>query len=604
MKKLKNISIKSLSVFLSVALILLSFPLSVFALDVENQLNENDGQMSDGVYEVVERREESVKHFRLSDGSYIAVQYDTAVHTLDENGEWQDIDNSLLKSGNEFATQNARVKFAKNTNASKTVAVKQGNYQFSFGLIDANKQKAAVVTNPEEPEYHSSVTKFEQLSTLTKLISRVRYEDAYSDTDMEYVLVGNHIKENIIVKSQREEGYVYSFELKTNRLSAILNEDGSISLNDSATGVAVFTIPAPFMYDADGNVSDAVHFTLTQNQNQKYIVTVVADADWIDAEERAFPVTIDPTIQYGKDKVSAVHVYSVSPNLNYSEADRLSVSKTSTGSMIAFSKLEAEIVLPDDAILTEATVHFERRSAAETTGAAVAVSQVTSSWNAETVTYATKPAYSSTILDYCLTSTASTEYSWDITALMKQWIDTPSSNYGLAFWITDDSPSPSQIAFYITNNANDAQKPYYQIKYRDTKGIEEYYDYFTSTADGAGIGYVQAFSGNLVFLHDSVSTTDSLLPYTLGLTYNNIFSGQNVSASNALMAEGFTSLVGYGFKLSTDETLIYRNLNGGGSDNYYYIWSDSDGTEHYFRWYDYQPPGESSVTRYFCDEDG
>ena len=47
------------------------------------------------LYEIPEERETSVKHFRLSNGSYLAAQYDYPVHYQDENGQWQDYDNSL-----------------------------------------------------------------------------------------------------------------------------------------------------------------------------------------------------------------------------------------------------------------------------------------------------------------------------------------------------------------------------------------------------------------------------------------------------------------------------------------------------------------------------
>ena len=44
-------------------------------------------------------REENVKHFRMSDGSYIAAQYNMPVHFKEsEEDEWQDIDSTLLET--------------------------------------------------------------------------------------------------------------------------------------------------------------------------------------------------------------------------------------------------------------------------------------------------------------------------------------------------------------------------------------------------------------------------------------------------------------------------------------------------------------------------
>lgn len=47
--------------------------------------------------ELDDQRDEYEKHFRLSDGSNMAVSYPIPVH-YEENGEWEDIDNTLQLS--------------------------------------------------------------------------------------------------------------------------------------------------------------------------------------------------------------------------------------------------------------------------------------------------------------------------------------------------------------------------------------------------------------------------------------------------------------------------------------------------------------------------
>ena len=71
------------------------------ASDTVDELDSSESETSvdKAVFEVVERREETVKHFRDADGSYVAAQYNYPVHELDDNGEWQDIDNTLAESG-------------------------------------------------------------------------------------------------------------------------------------------------------------------------------------------------------------------------------------------------------------------------------------------------------------------------------------------------------------------------------------------------------------------------------------------------------------------------------------------------------------------------
>ena len=60
--------------------------------------------------------------------------------------------------------------------------------------------------------------------------------------------------------------------------------------------------------------------------------------------------------------------------------------------------------------------------------------QITSSW-AESVTYSTKPTFSSTIeSSVTLSGTADAWYEWDVTNLVQQWIDGSIPNYGVAIF--------------------------------------------------------------------------------------------------------------------------------------------------------------------------
>ena len=72
-------------------------------------------------------------------------------------------------------------------------------------------------------------------------------------------------------------------------------EDGSIELQD-ADGEAIYLIPAPDMTDAAEGFSSAVSYDLEKTADGIWRLTITADAKWINAEERVFPVAIDPTV--------------------------------------------------------------------------------------------------------------------------------------------------------------------------------------------------------------------------------------------------------------------------------------------------------------------
>ena len=114
---------KVLSVVLAQVLILTYLPISVSAEDEidsdENEITEYteeyepeeiaDDQEIYVLGEVEENREESVKHFRMSDGSFTAAQFSEPVHFQDENGEWHNLDNTLSEYNDRYISINGDV---------------------------------------------------------------------------------------------------------------------------------------------------------------------------------------------------------------------------------------------------------------------------------------------------------------------------------------------------------------------------------------------------------------------------------------------------------------------------------------------------------------
>lgn len=88
--------------------------------------------------------------------------------------------------------------------------------------------------------------------------------------------------------------YVYTFLLTLDGLTPTLQEDGSILLQNG-DGETEYTIPAPYMMDAAGEYSDSVSYSLRED-DAGWLLTVTADAAWLDDADRAYPVTVDPTI--------------------------------------------------------------------------------------------------------------------------------------------------------------------------------------------------------------------------------------------------------------------------------------------------------------------
>ena len=247
-----------LSLIMTVLILIMSLPTYAFAsFDdeankeiVTEETNEAYFPKSEVVVleEDISLRDENIKHFKLSDGTTKAVSYATPVHYKDAEGNWIDIDNALSLNGSEYTANNkSEIKFANKSGSNGLVSIKDGEYKIDFTPLNTNKVSVEI-ENPQE----NNSRKFDDVKNLTNLISKATYKNIYDGIDLEYILIGNNIKENIIV-NQKQDSYSYSFEIKLNKLRAELVEN-SIILSDYDTDKQIYEIPAPYMLDANGGI--------------------------------------------------------------------------------------------------------------------------------------------------------------------------------------------------------------------------------------------------------------------------------------------------------------------------------------------------------------
>ncbi|MDE7306395.1 MAG: hypothetical protein K2N33_03305, partial [Clostridia bacterium] len=119
-------------------------------------------------------------------------------------------------------------------------------------------------------------------------------------TEIQYKVLSDRIKENIVV-NDKQDSYEYLFLMDIGGLS-VEEENGSILLNDIDNGETQFIIPSPYMYDAKQVRSNAVTYEVEADDGQ-LIIKVIADAAFINAADRAFPVIIDPQIVFNQAEI-------------------------------------------------------------------------------------------------------------------------------------------------------------------------------------------------------------------------------------------------------------------------------------------------------------
>ena len=598
----RNIWLRVLSMILTLALLISCVPNQVYAMAGEAlaelleqeevaETIETPNETKRGVYEVTERREANVKHFALEDGTYTAVMYGSAVHTQDAAGNWQDIDNRLAASGSEFATSNARIKFAKKITGNETLfALHDGNRKITMSLNNAIKKTTGAVTN-HTTEFDSEATQLQKLMTLDNLSSEIFYADILDGVDLQYVVESLNVKENIIVK-ERKDSYQYTFTIALNNLEAEMAEDGSVRIYDPGTKETVYNIPAGFMYDANGEYSTAVVYTLTTGGNGKYSLTVTADTAWINADARQFPVVIDPTISAGGS--TSYEFTSIHSSMSYECGNTLSFLAAGTRGT-AYWKINSLPTLAEGYYITNATLTATRFDVSAYPNSSYTLElgayKVISEWDANTFCYnqystGTAGQYEVYAIDAQSGENANKQYVWNITDVVKDWYNTPSSNLGVAIRCT--SQSSDDWLYRFTCGA--VGQPLC-ITYKPINGVEDYWSYTTQSARLAGNGYINNATGKLNFSIGTLTATDSLFAYAPTLIWDQDYA-------NSYVENDLEGRLGYGFRISMYETIATKTyVNSDNEEIVYYTWTDWDGTMHDFY------PSDTEDGVYF-DDDG
>ncbi len=344
------------------------------------------------VREVISEREENVKHFDLGYGTYQAVMYGRAVHRKSENGEWVDIDNNLYadRASGLYATKDQRISFAEKYSPDQPLfTLFENGYLISMSLVSSSalgtsggkESSPAKVENAPEQERGEEWSSIEEAMEINNTAS-ITYPNVAENIDLQYLLSGNDVKENIIVRSP-SEGYSYSFELNTQGLVAVKNKNGSISLLDAETKKIAYVFPAPYMYDANGDVSHSVEYMLTAKSKNTYILNVVADAKWMNDGERAYPIVIDPTVR--EDGYYDTYINENYPEDNYGLSDELWVATD----CITFIKTNALPSLPTGSQFysAELSVYYYYYSNVTSGLSYITASQVASDWEEADLTW-------------------------------------------------------------------------------------------------------------------------------------------------------------------------------------------------------------------------
>ena len=497
---------------------------------------ENEKENSEIICEVPEKRDEFSKTYKRADGSFTTVLSKSPIHKL-KDGEWEEIDNSLKSDGEIISNADGAfdVEFPETINENEKITISAGEESISFSVNDVENASA----NIEAPEKTEDDIINQDLE---KTVSQITYENVDDNTDIQYIVSSGSVKENIIVSDKESLKEAYSFEIQKGELSAILdNENNLIFKNDK--NETVFTIPAPVMTDARNGVSYDIQVQVKNADKAVLTLTYTPSKEWLESDDRVYPVIIDPVIALPDFDETVVEDTSIrndatdptSKTTNYSDATEGVITESDELHSEVLVKLNMDVFsFASNPNITVTDVNYY--SAGYVKGGNIVVKAIEGAWDSEEITYedvypgdnsSPQITYNNEIIDY-YTGIPKNENEiseivyLNITDLFNKWLSGECANNGFAIVAGDESVGGAMFLAggYSSNQFTETFNSYCSINYADTTGLNDNYEYLTQEIGRAGATGVNIFSRGLSLSRNDLSLDGLRSPAHITFNYN------------------------------------------------------------------------------------
>ena len=570
--------------------------------------------------EDVTKRTACMKVFEHADHSFTAAIYGTPVHYM-KDGRWEEIDNRLeaaedeppsdedeIESEESIAMQSAdsgdaetgvkvhaldpaadgesagedtgsgdvaniagsfRVRLSNKVKKKNMVRLGEGETKLTWGFVDARSVKRQILKSADDAmNAHAGNTDPTAAYEVPHLESRVRYPEAFEGVDIRYTIGPDRLKEDLVLK---HAGAVKSFTWRYAPGELRARQDGADVVFEDAEGMEAYRLSAPYMEDAAGSISRGLTLTLTDGggkNNKEAYVRLEADGEWLGAEDRAYPVTIDPVVStpVDRDKIRDCHVSSYYHGDNFYNSHLLKTGRVDGSTLRSYMKFELPYINRADQMITSAWLWLTKYAGSGSAARYIDVHKVTGSWDHKTLTWDNRPGYDGQVIDYAVYQTdEADQQGFDITNLVKDWYMN-GKNYGL---MVKDHTETGHYTEYASADIHEdfaSLRPHILIQYVNYSGLESFWTYHSQSAGRAGTIHINDYTGNLILEHETFSLSGSRLPVGLSHVYNSSEAG------------GKDLGYGRGFRLDCHQTIARREIG----DTVYYAHTEGDGTVHYF----------------------
>ncbi len=400
------------------------------------------------------------------DGSNTVYLFSEPISYTDENGnlKTKDIsvekqaDKELRDKGYEFTNGQNDYRINFSADSDKGLLIRFEDYTYS--IIPQGKFQS---------EGKKSISAF-----LNENFDVFEYENIYGEgTNLKFYPQLNGVKDEIVLNSNIGQN-IFSFELKTENCTAVLNEDGTVSLIDKDNN-EVQSFQAPFAYDCEyiSGVNDEHYslckYDLKEISQGNYLLSITVNSDWLNADTTSYPVTIDPTTSHISNMYD-LPIHTKRTTTGATVDNNAVGTSTELGTSRTLVKFQKPSEIKAYAKINSA-YYWTRELTGRTSNFTCGIYKITSSWN-ENNLWSTRPTYNGTQITARNINSASTDsstnphwYKFNITSLVQQWY-TGTTNYGFMMKYENETAATKNLRTFAQQEYSASYcQPYTVINY-------------------------------------------------------------------------------------------------------------------------------------------
>ena len=287
-------------------------------------------------------------------------------------------------------------------------------------------------------------------------------------------------------------------------------------------------------------------------------MNVVADSEWMNADDRMFPVAIDPQIQVSGSAAMITYSWNngriYNNSLHTISTAGCGVSSCNASRMYMSLKMPT---LPRNPRIKKAELKFYQKSSSNVCYGYPKLGLYYVECNIWTG--ACTPMYDSDLIDFAKMRVGHCEdgevisYTFDVTSLVDKINKGESLCQNLVLKMVQETGECDNSVTLFGSAYGGAYAPQFAVTYESSYGVNTSYRTHTHQLGRFGQGSVDLQCGNLMFESEDFAWAGNRVPVTIKHLYNSALSTYQYTANSAiqLYAADFSAMkVGNGFKLN------------------------------------------------------